>query len=293
MASYQPLRSALYMPGTNARALEKAAGLEVDCVIMDLEDGVAPDVKADARSQIQTALKTHDYGRRTRIVRLNEIGSAWFEDDARMAVAAASDGILVPKINGPDDLHNISNRLSAIGAPKSFQVWLMMETAMAMLNIAGIARTAASQDYGFNCFVMGTNDLAKETGAAQTPDRLPMLFWLSSSVTAARAYGLSVLDGVSNNFSDIDRFRAECVHGKELGMDGKTLIHPKQVAVCNETFSPSDEEITWSRKIITAFEEPQNKGQGVISVEGKMVEILHLEIARKTVAIADAIADAA
>ncbi len=285
-ATIRPRRSVLYMPGSNARALEKAKTLDADAVILDLEDSVAPDGKDDARAQVCTAAAEGGYGRREVVIRVNGPDTPWGADDIEAAVKAAPDAILVPKVSRAEDIE----RPAALLKDTGIQLWAMMETPLAMLNVKEIAATASNPENRLACFVMGTNDLAKETGAHLTANRLPMLSWLSMCIAAARAYGIAIVDGVYNNFKDEEGFIAECEQGVSLGMDGKTLIHPAQIAPCNLAFSPSEDEIAMARKIISAFELPENQDKGVITVEGKMTERLHAEMARKTVAIADAIA---
>lgn len=301
MVEFRPRRSALYMPGSNIRAMNKVKSLAVDCVIMDLEDGVAPDSKQKARQQVYEAISGGGYGYRELIIRVNDFKSEWFAEDVRMAVASGADGLLIPKVGNPADIVSTGEIISAEQSSKkqeelnpdktqkTFQIWAMMETPQAMLNAAQIAELAAGKEPRLTCFVMGTNDLAKETGATLSSDRLPMLYWLSSCMTAARAYGLSILDGVYNDFADDRGFRAECTQGKSFGMDGKTLIHPRQIDISNSVFAPDDDEVVWSRKIIAAFKKPENQGKGVISLDGKMVELLHRDIALQQVAIAEAI----
>lgn len=282
----RPRRSVLYMPGSNTRALEKAKTLDADAVILDLEDSVAPDGKADARALVCAAAAEGGYGRREVVIRVNGADTPWGADDIAAAVKAAPDAILVPKASTAEDIE----RPAALLKGTDIQLWAMLETPLAMLNAKEIAATAENPDNKLACFVMGTNDLAKETGAYLTADRLPMLSWLSTCIAAARAYGVAIVDGVYNNFKDEDGFVAECEQGVSLGMDGKTLIHPAQISPCNKAFSPSEDEIAMARKIIAAFELPENQDKGVITIEGKMTERLHAEMARKTVAIADAIA---
>ena len=286
---FKPRRSILYMPGSNARALEKARALPADGFIFDLEDAVAPDAKDEARALVCDAVKTGGYGNRELIIRINGLGTDWAEADIEAAVAAGPDAILAPKVATPEMVQELNARLDAAGATPELKLWAMMETPLSMLNAGAIAASAAEQGSRLSCFVMGTNDLAKETGAAMTADRLPMLTWLSTCVAAARAHGLTILDGVYNNFRDADGYANECAHGRALGMDGKTLIHPSQIDVCNQVFAPSLEEVEFARKVIAAFELPEAKGKGVITVDGRMVERLHAEIARATVKIADAI----
>ena len=288
----RPRRSLLYMPGSNARAMEKARELPADVVIFDLEDAVAPDAKAKARELIIAALKQGGFGRREVIVRINGLDTPWWQDD--LAVAAANpDAILVPKVSGPEALREVAKHLVGVRAEARVGIWAMMETPLAMLNardIAAVARDAGSRLAGF---VMGTNDLAKDTRARLLPGRAPMLPWLMTCIAAARAYSIDIVDGVYNELGNAEGFAAECRQARDLGFDGKTLIHPQQIAPCNEAFSPAADEVAWARKIIGAFELPENVSKGVIQVDGRMVERLHADMARRTVAIADAIAAAA
>jgi citrate lyase subunit beta/citryl-CoA lyase len=283
----RPRRSVLYMPGSNARALEKAKTIAADALILDLEDAVAPDAKAQARDQVCAAVKAGGYGKRELIVRINALDTPWGRDDLAAAVAAAPDAILLPKPGSGADIVNAADALKS--APEKTRLWAMIETPIAILNVQDIAAASRLTGTRLACFVMGTNDLVKETRADLSSNRRPALYWLSATVTAARAYGLDVLDGVFNNFKDADGFQRECVHGRALGFDGKTLIHPDQVAVANEVFAPPEADVAWARKIIAAFDQPENAGKGVITVEGRMVELLHAEMAHRTVAIAEAI----
>lgn len=282
----RPRRSALYMPGSNARALEKAKTLPADVIILDLEDAVAPEAKESARAQVCAAVSAGGYGRREVVIRVNGLDSAWAAADLAAAATSGAAAVLVPKVSSADDVVRISSALAA--APPALQVWAMIETPLAVLNVGAIA--AARSARRLTCFVLGTNDLVKETRAELDQGRTAALYWLQATVTAARAYGLDVLDGVYNNFKDADALRRECLQGRQLGMDGKTLIHPDQIAVANEIFAPPAAEIAWARRIIAAFDEPQNAGKGVITLDGRMVELLHRDMARRTVAIADAIA---
>ena len=292
MTEFRPRRSALYMPGSKERALEKAKSLPADCVLLDLEDAVAPDAKQGARDQVCRAVKEGGYGKREVVIRVNGLATEWGEADLASAAAAQPDAILLPKVQAPEDLTRVRGRLDANGAAPGIALWAMMETPLAILNAQAIAAAAADASaYPLRVFVMGTNDLAKETGAALVTDREPMLAWLSTCIAAARAYGLDIIDGVYNDFRDEDGLRRECEQGRLLGMDGKTLIHPGQVAPCNEIFSPTGEDVAWAKQVIAAFAEPENKGKGAITVEGRMVELLHAEMAKRTVAIADAIAE--
>ena len=285
----RPRRSALYMPASNDRALEKAKSLDIDAVIVDLEDSVAPDAKAEARAKAAAAVRGGGYGRREVLIRVNGLNTEWGRDDILAAAASGADAVCVPKVESVDQLAAIRAVLDEGGAPAETGIWAMIETPRAILDVHEIAAAGPAARYPVTVLLLGTNDLAKETRAVLTPDRLPMLAWLSQCVVAARAFGLDILDGVYNNFRDEDGFQRECVQGRDLGMDGKTLIHPNQIGPCNDVFSPSEEDIDWSRKVIAAFDMPANAKKGVITIEGKMVELLHLDIARRTVAIADAI----
>jgi citrate lyase subunit beta/citryl-CoA lyase len=283
----RPRRSVLYMPGSNARALEKAKTIAADALILDLEDAVAPDAKAQARDQVCAAVTAGGYGKRELVIRINALDTPWGKDDLAAAVAAAPDAILLPKPGSGADIVAAADALKT--APEKTRLWAMIETPLAILNVQDIAAASRLSGTRLACFVMGTNDLVKETRADLSSSRRPALYWLSATVTAARAYGLDVLDGVYNNFKDADGFKRECVHGRALGFDGKTLIHPDQVAVANEVFAPPEADVAWARKIIAAFDQPEHKGKGVITVEGRMVELLHAEMAHRTVAIAEAI----
>jgi citrate lyase subunit beta/citryl-CoA lyase len=284
----RPRRSVLYMPGSNARALEKAKSLPADALILDLEDAVAPEAKEAARIQVCAAVKAGGYGRRELVIRINGLDTPWGAADLAAAVAAAPDAILVPKPVSGGDIVRAAQAL--IGAPDRTRLWAMIETPLAILNIAEIAAAAKAPGARLACFVMGTNDLVKETRADLSKNRRPALYWLSAAITAARAYGLDALDGVYNSFRDAEGYRRECLHGRALGFDGKTLIHPDQIAVANEVFAPPEAEVAWARKIIAAFAMPEHKGKGVITADGRMVEIMHADMARRTVAIAEAIA---
>jgi citrate lyase subunit beta / citryl-CoA lyase len=288
--SIRPRRSVLYMPGSNARALEKAKTLAADCLILDLEDAVAPDAKEIAREQVIAAVKGGGYGSRELIIRINGLATPWGAGDLKAAASAGAHGILLPKVQSEGDLEAARQGLWSAEAPEGLALWAMMETPLAILNAREIAADAANARHPLTAFVMGTNDLAKETRAALGGDRLPMITWLSITVAAGRAYGVDIIDGVFNSIGDDAGFRAECGQGRALGMDGKTLIHPSQIGPCNEAFSPSADEAAWARKVIAAFALPENQGKGAISLDGRMVELLHAEMARRTVAIADAIA---
>ena len=278
----RPRRSVLYMPGSNARAMEKARTLPADALILDLEDAVAPDAKDIARRQVSEAVKARGFGKREIVIRINALSTAWGADDLASAADAGPDAILVPKVSHARDLADIEARLGNARVA----LWAMVETPLAILKIGEIAGAGGR----LACFVMGTNDLVKEFRGAHTPDRVNLSAALGLSVAAARAFGLSAIDGVYNDINDSDGFYSICRQGRAFGFDGKTLIHPSQVDACNQVFAPSVEEIESARKIIAAFEKPENKGKGAISLDGRMVELLHAEIARNTVALADAIA---
>ncbi|HVP83676.1 MAG TPA: CoA ester lyase [Rhizomicrobium sp.] len=286
MANIRPRRSVLYMPGSNPRALEKAQTLPADALILDLEDAVAPDAKDVARKQVHDAAKAKGFGKREIVIRINGLSTPWGADDLKAAVEANPDAILVPKISKPEDLHEIDNR---IGHQSSVRVWAMVETPLAILNIQAIAAAGGR----LSCFVMGTNDLIKEVRGQHTPDRMNLSAALGLSVLAARANGLIAIDGVYNDIQNADGFAETCRQGRAFGFDGKTLIHPSQLEACNEIFAPSAAEVEAARKVIAAFELPENKGKGAIKVDGRMVELLHAEIARQTVALSDAIAELA
>jgi citrate lyase subunit beta/citryl-CoA lyase len=286
----RPRRSVLYMPGSNGRALEKAKTIGADALILDLEDSVAPELKAQARAQVAGAVKGGGYGQRELVIRINALGTAWGREDMAVAAAVGPDAVLIPKVSTPGDIMMAAKELREAGAPEKTRLWAMMETPQAVLNADAIVRTAGDPASRLGVLVMGTNDLAKESRARLTKGRAPMLAWLSICVLAARAHGAEIIDGVYGDLADEAGFRAECEQGRDFGMDGKTLIHPNQVAICNEVFAPAAAEVEWARKIIAAFELPENRDKGVISLDGRMVERLHAAMARHTVAIAEAIA---
>ncbi len=286
--SVKPRRSVLYMPGSNPRALDKARSLPADTLILDLEDAVAPEAKPEARTLVAEAVRTGGFGSREMVVRVNAPGTPWYEADLAAAVAAGPDAVLVPKVAGPADVIAASRALDAAGAAPQLALWVMIETPAALFALAEIARTAA--DTRLAAFVMGTNDLAKETRARIEPGRAAFLFALSAAVAAGRMAGLAVIDGVYNDIQDSEGFEAECRQGLAFGFDGKTLIHPSQIEACNTVFTPADAEVEQARAVIAAFDDPANAGKGVLKVNGKMTELLHRDMARATVAIADAIA---
>ncbi|HEX3859546.1 MAG TPA: CoA ester lyase [Pseudolabrys sp.] len=286
----RPRRSVLYMPGSNARALEKARSLPADGVILDLEDAVAPDAKETARRQVVEAVKAGGFGSREVFIRVNGIDTPWHADDLAAAAHAAPDVILVPKVSHPDMLEMVGRRLLDMHIDQKTRIWAMIETPLTIFNILAIAAAARDSESRLAGFIMGTNDLAKDTRARLVPGRAPMLPWLTTCIAAARIHGIDILDGVYNDHGNADGFARECTQGVELGFDGKTLIHPNQIEPCNTAFSPSAEEIAQARKAIAAFDRPENKDKGVVTIDGRMVERMHAEMARRTVMIADAIA---
>jgi len=286
----RPRRSVLYMPGSNARALEKAKTLPVDGIILDLEDSVAPDAKETARKQVCDAVKAGGFGHREVMIRINGIDTPWHADDLSAAAHAAPDAIVVPKVSNDNTLELVGRRLLDMGTAHRTRVWAMIETPLAIFNILAIAAAARDSETRLSGFIMGTNDLAKDTRARLVPGRTPMLPWLSQCVLAARHYGIDILDGVYNDIGNAQGFTEECRQGVEFGFDGKTLIHPSQIEACNAAFSPSPDEVAWARKMIAAFDLPENKTKGVVSIDGRMVERLHADMARRTVAVAEAIA---
>jgi len=290
MTTIRPRRSALYMPGSNARALEKAREIDADVLILDLEDAVAPDSKETARDQVCAAVKAGGYGRRELVIRVNGLDTPWFEADLAAATEAEPDAILIPKVSSPETLQRVGTLLEGLWAAPAIKVWAMVETPLAVLDIERIARAARDPRTRLACFVMGTNDLAKETRARFLPGRAPMLPWLTSALLAARAHDIDILDGVYNDIKDEAGFRAECEQARDLGFDGKTVIHPAQVGPANALFAPDEAELTRARAVIAAFALPENAGKGAIQLDGRMVELLHAEMARRTVALAEAIA---
>ena len=286
----RPRRSVLYMPGSNAKALAKASTLPADALILDLEDSVALDQKVAAREQVVRAVRAGGFGGREVVIRINGPHTPWGEDDLAAAAAAQPDAILLPKVDGPGAIMVAARALREAEAPEGTRIWAMMETPNAILNAGSIASVAADPSSRLSVMVMGLNDLAKETRARLTPGRPTMTAWLASCVVAARAHGVDILDGVYNDIKDLDGFRVECLQGRDLGLDGKTLIHPSQIDVCNEVFAPTPAEVESAAAIIEAFALPENAGKGVIQLDGRMVELLHADMARRTLAIADAIA---
>ncbi len=282
----RPRRSILYMPGSNARALEKAQTLAADAFIFDLEDAVAPDAKDSARSMVAEALRTRSYGARERILRVNGLSTPWGYNDLVAAASSSADAVLLPKVESADMVRQAVAILEANGAPDNLSVWCMMETPLGILH----AEQIASSTPRLGGLVLGTSDLAKDLRSAHTRDRLPMLASLSICLLAARAYGLAIIDGVHLDLGDEEGFSHACSQGRELGFDGKTLIHPKTIAVANRVFAPSSDEVAFARKIIDAHRQALAEGKGVVVVDGRLIENLHVEAARRSVALADAIA---
>ena len=282
----RPRRSFLYMPGSNARALEKGRGLPADGLILDLEDAVAPDAKATARDNIRDALAAGGYGEREIIVRANGLNTPWGYDDLAMAAVSGADGVALPKVESADAVRQADSVLRTAGAPENLRLWCMVETPFGVLNakeIAGACPRLAG-------LIMGTSDLAKDLRAAHTAMRLPMLVSLGTCLLAARAYGLTILDGVHLDLNDDAGFAESCIQGRELGFDGKTLIHPKTIDACNQAYAPSESDVAAARKLIAAHAAARAEGKGVVVVDGKLVENLHVEAANRLVGLADAIA---
>ena len=280
-------RSCLYMPGSNERALEKAKGLAADTLIFDLEDAVRPDAKETARQLVCDAVRSRAYGSREVIVRINGLDTPWGEDDLAAAIAAEPDGILLPKVETAATLKRVAELIAQNGGNSEMPIWAMIETPKGILNVGDIAKQA--EHMALSAFVVGTNDLAKEMRVTAQPDRSNFLFALSNIATAALAYGITPIDGVYNSITDTEGLAAECEQGIQLGFKGKTLIHPSQLETANALFAPSDEEVAEAQAIVDAFELPENAGRGVITVDGKMVEILHLHSAQELLARARSI----
>lgn len=279
--TFRPRRSALYMPGSNPRALDKARSLPVDVVILDLEDSVAPDAKELARDTVLQAVAGGGFGLREVVVRINGLDTPWGRDDLTAFAPTRADAVLVPKVSSRADVLAVQ---AGLGAHNSLAIWAMMETPRAMLAAAEIA-SAREVVPGFSAMVMGTNDLAKETRAKLLPGRAVFQSWLATCLVAARSAGLDIIDGVFNDLDDDAGFEAECRQGQEMGFDGKTLIHPRQIDACTRIFSPSADDLAWAHRIAHLFDLPENRGLGVVRVEGRMVERLHAEMARRMLAM--------
>jgi citrate lyase subunit beta/citryl-CoA lyase len=283
--SVRPRRSVLYMPGANTRALEKARTLPADALIFDLEDAVAPDAKEAARVNVVAAAQSKAYGKREIAIRCNGLATPWGKADIAAIAKSGADAILVPKVESAAEVATVVSLLDAAGAPSSMAVWAMMETPKGILR----ADEVAGSHPRLALFVMGTNDLVKDMRARHTPMRLPMVTALGLGMLAARAHGLTILDGVYNDIQDAEGFRAVCRQGLEMGFDGKTLIHPSQVEPCNEVFAPSSAELEMAGRIVAAFRTAQAEGKGVVTVDGRMIENLHVEQAERALALAAAI----
>jgi citrate lyase subunit beta/citryl-CoA lyase len=282
----RPRRSVLYMPGANERALEKAKGIDADALILDLEDAVSPDAKPEARDRVCAAVTSGEYGHRELAIRVNGIGTEWHDADIAAAAAAGPDAILVPKVNSADEVRQLVAALEAAGAPERTALWAMIETPIALLHAEEIA---AAHDR-LTVIVMGTNDVVNETYGLHVPGRNPLVLTaLSLSLLAARAAGKVILDGVYNDVKNLEGFDDEARQGREMGFDGKTLIHPSQVEPANAVFGPSVEDVEHARAMISTFEEAQAAGQGVVTFNGRMVEELHVRDARRILALDEAI----
>ncbi len=283
--SLRPRRSVLYMPSSNERALDKAKTLPADAIIFDLEDAVAPDAKEAARPNAVAAASSGEYGSRELVIRCNGLDTPWGADDIAAAARSGAAAVVIPKVASVDYVEQVSQLLTAAGAPDSMMIWPMIETPTAIFDVRAIAghpRVAV--------LVMGTNDLARELRAALVPGRHPLVPHLATALAAAREVGKVILDGVYNDVKNLDGFRDECVQGAEMGFDGKTLIHPSQVDIANDVWAPSEAEVEHARRVIEAFEEAVRDGRGVITVDGRMIENLHVANAQRALAVADAIA---
>jgi citrate lyase subunit beta/citryl-CoA lyase len=270
------------MPGANERALQKAREIPADGLILDLEDAVAPSAKAEARHRVCAAAASSQYGTRVVTIRVNAIATEWHRDDVRAAAQAGPSAVVVPKVSSAADVHAVEGLLRDAGAPEHTHIWAMLETPAAIARAGEIAGASERLDV----LVMGTNDLAAELYASPGPDRAPLLAALSACVIAARASGRTILDGVYNDVRDLDGFGGECRQGRAYGFDGKTLIHPSQVDPCNVAFSPSQAEVQHARRVIDAFQEAERAGTGVVTVDGRMIENLHVATARRVLALA-------
>jgi citrate lyase subunit beta / citryl-CoA lyase len=278
-------RSALFVPASRAGALTKVRTLPVDMVVVDLEDAVAPEEKDEARATAVAAIREGGFGDREILLRVNGLDSPWSTSDLAAAARLDVDGILIPKVRGPRDILAASNALS--GAPDTVRLWAMVETCEALVRLPAIARTSRLTRLGG--LVLGTNDLGRELGIRTTGDRAPLLHALAAMVSAARAYGLAALDGVCNRLDDANSLLLECEQGRAFGFDGKTLIHPNQIVICNDVYSPRNEDVSWAKSVLDAFAQPQNAGKGAIRVGNEMIELLHLEQARRVIAVAEEI----
>jgi citrate lyase subunit beta/citryl-CoA lyase len=285
VVSIRPRRSVLYMPGSNERALEKAKTLDVDGLIFDLEDAVAPEMKVSARLIVQKAIKAGGYGSRELLVRVNALETAWGLDDAQMMAHVGADGVVLPKVETKEQIQRLATLLDNFKTPPSTAIWAMIETPLGVLNVREITQASPR----LTGLIMGTSDLAKDLHAAHTAMRLPLLVSLGQCLLVARAYNVTILDGVYLDLSDDEGFKMSCQQGRDLGFDGKTLIHPKTIESANKLFAPSEEEILWSKRIIEAHQEAMKLQQGLVVVDGKLIENLHVEAALRLVKMAEKI----
>lgn len=285
--TFLALRSVLYVPGSNPRAIEKARGLAADAFIFDLEDAVAPTAKDEARARVAAAIRAGGFGRRLAVIRVNGIGSHWGYDDLVAAAKSGADAVLLPKVESGDIVRQAENVLAENGAPETMAIWCMVETPRGILHAEEIAGASRR----IRALVMGTSDLAKDLGAVHTPERLPFLTSLGLCLLAARACDVAVIDGVHLDLADEEGFQKACRQGAELGFDGKTLIHPKTIPIANAAFSPGEEDLAWARRVIDASKEARERGEGVVVVDGRLIENLHVESARRTLLLAKAIAE--
>lgn len=281
-------RSVLAMPGSNARALEKGKTLAADVLMFELEDGVAETAKAIARQQVADAVTGGGYGARQIVVRVNVRGSEWYKPDIAAIAPAGPDAIVIPKVNSRDDILKAAADIIAAGAPPKTRLWAMIETPRAIFDIEKIASAADDSAARLEALVLGPNDIAKSTRARLTPGRPALLSWLSAGVLAARVHGIEIIDGIYNDFNDEEGLRREAEQGRDMGFDGKMLIHPNQIGPVNRIFAPSAEEVDFARRIIAIFDLPENADKGVVQIDGQMVERLHLDIARRTLALTEA-----
>lgn len=281
-------RSVLAMPGSNARALEKGKTLSADVLMFELEDGVAESAKATAREQVAAAVAGGGYGARQLVVRVNARGSEWYRPDVAAIAPLGPDAIVIPKVNSRDEVLKAAADIVAAGAPRETRLWAMIETPRAVFDIEKIASAADDHAARLEVLVLGPNDIAKSTRARLTPGRQALLSWLSAGVLAARVHNIEIIDGIYNDFNDLDGLRREAEQGRDFGFDGKMLIHPSQIGPVNEIFAPSHEEVDFARRIIAVFDEPENADKGVVQIDGKMVERLHLDIARRTLQLVEA-----
>lgn len=286
----RPRRSVLFIPGSNEQALEKGGNLPADGLVLDLEDSVAPDAKAKARGQIAEAVKARGFGKREVLIRINALNTPWWREDVAMAAQAGPDGVLVPKVSSVAELKDVAEQLAANGVEDSLSIWVIIETAAAVSYAEELAAAARDPKMRLAGFVFGPNDMSQDTRIKMVPGRATMIPIITHCILAARAHGIEMLDGPYSDFSNPEGFAAECQQARDFGFDGKTLIHPSQIDACNAIFTPPVEEVAQARRIIAAFELPENASRGAIQLDGYMVERLHGEMAKQTIAFADAVA---